>query len=171
MNTVVQVVQHLVPGGIETMALDLNAFSEAQERPIIISLEGDKKSSLRDWERLQSVADRLIFLDKAPGLKPSMILHLYRLFKRLGVDVVHTHHIGPLLYAGIAARLAGVRCLIHTEHDAWHLNQPRRRLLQRAVIRLTRPLLVADAESVASQMRHSLKLDNIRIIRNGISDQ
>lgn len=171
MTTVVQVVQHLIPGGIETMALDLTAFCEAHEKTIIISLEGNHLSAVSNWPRLQAVADQLIFLDKKPGLRPSLILRLCRLFKRLGVDVVHTHHIGPLLYAGTAARLAGINCLIHTEHDAWHLNEPRRRKLQRWVNRLTRPSLVADAETVAAKMRHYLKLENIRVIRNGIDTE
>ncbi len=171
MTTVVQVVQHLIPGGIETMALDLTAFAEDHEKTIIISLEGDRKSAISNWPRLQPVAHKLIFMDKQPGLTPLLILRLSRLFKQLGVDVVHTHHIGPLLYAGVAARLAGIKCLIHTEHDAWHLNDPWRCKLQRWVNRLTRPLLVADAESVATSMRNFLKLKQIRIIRNGIDTE
>ena len=168
---VAQVVQHLIPGGIETMALDLAAFCEAQERTVIISLEGDRQSAIGNWPRLQAVADKLIFLDKAPGLNPSLILRLRSLFKQLGVDVVHTHHIGPLVYAGTAARLAGIKRLIHTEHDAWHLNDPRRRRLQRSIIRLTRPSLVADAETVAAKMRFHLKLEEIQVIRNGIDTE
>ncbi|MCP3870930.1 MAG: glycosyltransferase [Gammaproteobacteria bacterium] len=168
MNTVIQVVQHLRPGGIETMALDLASFCDRNERNLIISLEGDSESAITAWPRLEPHADRLTFLGKKPGLKPVLILDLIRLFRSLQVDVVHTHHIGPLLYAGLAARLARVRCLIHTEHDAWHLNDSRRRSLQRWVIHLARPLLIADAETVATRMSEHLARDDIRIIRNGI---
>ena len=171
MKMVAQVVHHLIPGGIETMALDLAAFCEENENTIIISLEGNRQSAISNWPRLQAVADKLIFLDKKPGLDLLLIIRLRGLFKRLGIDVVHTHHIGPLLYAGTAARLAGIKCLIHTEHDAWHLNDPRRRQLQRSIIRLTRPSLVADAETVAAKMRLHLKLENIQVIRNGIDTQ
>jgi glycosyltransferase involved in cell wall biosynthesis len=38
------------------------------------------------------------------------------LFRVLGPDVVHTHQIGTLIYAGPAARGAGVPLVIHTEH-------------------------------------------------------
>jgi len=171
MSTIVQVVQHLIPGGIETMALDLSAFCEKHDRTIIVSLEGEHQSAVRNWPRLRSVSNKLIFLDKQPGLKPLLILRLNQLFKQLQADVVHTHHIGPLFYAGLAARLAGVNCLIHTEHDAWHLNNTRHRNLQRRVIYLTRPLLVADAETVAVGMRHFLKVNNIQVIRNGIDTE
>jgi len=171
MSTVVQVVQHMRPGGIETMALDLSAFSKKYEKTIIISLEGSRESSIKSWPRLKGIADNIIFLDKKPGLQPSLIFHLTRLFKQLKVDTVHSHHIGPLLYAGIAARLAGSKCLIHTEHDAWHLNNPRRRRLQQFIIKLTRPTLVADAEIVAAKMKHYLKINNIHIIHNGIDTE
>jgi len=169
MKTVIQVVQHMRPGGIETMALDLAGFCEQHERTRIISLEGNIESALKHWPRLEAMTDKLIFLDKKPGFRPSLIYQLGHLIKKLKADVVHTHHIGPLLYAGIAARLAGVTCLIHTEHDAWHLNNPRRRKLQRQAIRLIRPQLVADANSVATSMKQQLQLtDDIRVIHNGI---
>jgi len=153
------------------MALDLTAFCEQHEKTLIISLEGDHKTALSNWPRLQPVADKLIFLDKQPGLKLSLILRLSRLFKQLGADVIHTHHIGPLFYAGLAARLARVRRLIHTEHDAWHLNNSRHRNLQRRVIRMARPLLVADAETVATAMRNFLKIKDIQVVRNGIDTE
>lgn len=171
MTIVAQIVQHLKPGGIETMALDLSAFGEDHEKSIIISLEGKKKDAIKNWPRLQKVADNIIFLDKKPGLAPSLVIRLYRILKQLNVDVIHTHHIGPLLYAGIAARLARIKCLIHTEHDAWHLNDKHRRNLQRLVILFTQPVLVADAEIVASKMREFLKVRKIKIINNGIDTQ
>lgn len=171
MTTIVQVVQHLQPGGIETMVLDLLYFRKASEKMFIISLEGNAESAITAWPRLAPFADQLIFLNKQPGVSVTLPMVLSRLFKKFDANVIHTHHIGPLLYAGLAARLAGIRCLIHTEHDAWHLNQPRRRLMQRQLIRLVKPLLVADAETVANSMRNHLKINHIHIIRNGIDTE
>lgn len=168
MSTLIQVVQHLSPGGIETMALDLMRFSKEHDKTIIISLEGNHQSAVKHWPRLQPVADKLIFMEKKAGLTPSMIFRLSRLFKKYKADVIHTHHIGPLLYAGLAARIAGVKHLVHTEHDAWHLANFKRRELQRRVIRLTKPLLVADAKTVAENMKKFLKINHVHIVKNGI---
>lgn len=168
MQTIAQIVQHLRPGGIETMVLDLTRFTDKNEQTFIISLEGTKEAAIKNWPRLKPFANRLFFLDKKPGLSLSLLLELRSLLKKLNVDAVHTHHIGPLLYGGIASRLAGTRLLIHTEHDAWHLSQKRRRILQRFVIKLAKPLLVADAKTVAAAMQRYLKLKDIRIIRNGV---
>jgi glycosyltransferase involved in cell wall biosynthesis len=170
MSTVVQVVQHLQPGGIETMALDLAAFSNA-DHALIISLEGSREEAIQAWPRLEPIADKLIFLNKPPGFHPTTIWQLRQLLRRHHTTVVHTHHIGPLLYAGIAARLAGVKHIIHTEHDAWHLENPQRCKLQRRLLTLVRPTLVADANTVANAMKHHLGLAAVTVIHNGIDSE
>ena len=167
-GTVVQIVQHLRPGGIETMALDLATLGEARDQTVIISLEGDRDTMIESWPRLVPLRNRLFFLNKKPGLQVNLFFELRKLLITLQADVVHTHHIGPLLYGGSAARLAGVRQLIHTEHDAWHLNDGKRRRLQSSLIKLLQPLFVADADTVASNAREKMKLENIHVIKNGI---
>ena len=172
MNTVLQVVQHLRPGGIETLALDLSGFTPADEKVIIISLEGDLETALAAWPRLKPLRKQLIFLDKQPGLTLTLVAKLVAVIKKTAAQAVHTHHIGPLLYAGLAARLAGVKHLIHTEHDAWHLHVYKRRLLQRWAVKLLQPLLVADAQTVADKMRAQLQTRHpITVIRNGIDSE
>ena len=172
MNTVIQVVQHLRPGGIETLSLDLCAFAQANEKMLIVSLEGKFENALAVWPRLAAFREQLIFLDKQPGLSLSTLTKLIRVIKENNAQSVHSHHIGPLLYAGLAARIAGVEHLIHTEHDAWHLNAYKRRFLQRCAIKLLRPLLVADAQTVADSMHKQLHYKQpIRVIRNGIDSE
>jgi len=167
-TTVVHVVQHLKPGGIETMALDLIDFGGVNERTYIISLEGKKEHAIEQWPRLKPYAENIIFFNKQPGKTPLLIVKLARLLKKLKANVVHTHHIGPLLYGGLAAKLARTNCLIHTEHDAWHLNDPRRCSVQKTLLRLIQPILVADAQTVAETIRRQLNIDAIKIIPNGI---
>ncbi|MFT6984559.1 MAG: glycosyltransferase involved in cell wall biosynthesis [Psychromonas sp.] len=172
MNTVIQVVQHLRPGGIETISLDLFSFAGANEKMLIVSLEGDLESALAAWPRLAPYKQQLIFLDKQPGISLSLLAKLLRVIKENSAQSIHSHHIGPLLYAGLAARIAGVEHLIHTEHDAWHLNVYKRRMLQRYAIKLLRPLLVADAQTVAQSMRSQLQYEQpIKVIRNGIDTE
>jgi len=165
---VAQVIQHLSPGGIETMALDLASADTGHGTTCLISLEGEKSQAMSHWPRLASFSGCIQFMNKRPGWKPGLILTLRKLFKEAQISAVHTHHIGPLLYAGIAARLAKVNTVIHTEHDGWHLASRRRRLLQRLVIWLVRPILVADAELVASNMQKHLRRSPDHIIYNGI---
>jgi len=69
---------------------------------------------------LESLGWPVTALNTPPGLRPSLILTLARLFKSHHFDAIHTHNTKPLLYAGPAARLAGVPCLIHTRHGQRH---------------------------------------------------
>ena len=168
MKTVIQVVQHLRPGGIETMALDLQKFKLKNEQIFIVSLEDSESEALQKWPRLKAFQDRLFFMNKEPGFKTGLIFDLRKLFKKLNVDHVHTHHIGPLLYGGLAARLAGIKHIVHTEHDAWHLNNDKRRKLQKWVMRLVRPTVIADARTVASNFKNKLNTIEPKVILNGI---
>jgi glycosyltransferase involved in cell wall biosynthesis len=172
MKTIIQVVQHLRPGGIETLSLDLLSFCQANEHMLIISLEGDINSALKAWPRLSAYKNQLIFMDKSTGLQPKLVYQLVKLFKSLNADTIHSHHIGPLLYAGLAARLAGIKHFIHTEHDAWHLNDNKRKTIQKFAISALQPTLVADAETVANCMKAKLgNQHNITIINNGIDTE
>lgn len=167
----VQVVQHMQMGGIEAMALELQRFARDGHQVHIVSLEGSAPTALAAWSRLQPVADRLHFLDKPAGLRPGTVVQLVRLLRSLRPDAVHTHHIGPLLYGGIAARLAGVKHLVHTEHDAWHLADARRRRLQSMLTRLVRPTLVADAALVREAAEAALPGRQFQVITNGIDTE
>jgi glycosyltransferase involved in cell wall biosynthesis len=172
MKTIVQIVQHLRPGGIETMALDLHDFYARQgDRSYIISLEGDAETALAAWPRLQPYQRNILFADKPDKLSLSFLFRLARKIKSLDASVLHTHHIGPLLYGGLAARMLGLEVHIHTEHDAWHLEDEKRRNLQRWLLRICRPRLVADAETVGSALRQFLDLNKLTVIRNGIDTQ
>ncbi len=171
MSRVAHIVQHLQPGGIECMVLDFlaNGALGGNERPdIVISLDGTRDGLVDAWPRLVPYAERLWGLDKPPGFQPFLILRLGHLLRRLKVTAVHTHHIGPLLYGGLAARLSGVRRLIHTEHDAWHLADPKRRRLEGALLTLTRPTLVADAGLVADALKTAFPGCAPILIHNGI---
>lgn len=167
----IQVVQHLAPGGIETMALDLQHFSEDENSSYIVSIDGTLEQLCERWPRLNERADRIMCLNKPAGLSWQTIVQLTEIFKRLKVDVVHTHHIGPLLYGGIAAKRAGVKTIIHTEHDAWHLQSAKRRFLAKWLIRIVKPVLVADANIVAQEMVKQLKIPQPVVIQNGIDTQ
>ncbi len=166
-----QIVQHLRPGGIETIALDLMRFTGEGQEVHVVSLEGEKGAALTTWDRLVPLADRLHFLEKPPGVCLPTLFRLRRLICDLDPEVVHTHHIGPMLYGGLAARLAGVPRVIHTEHDAWHLRRAAERQRQSLITALVRPTLVADAQVVAQELKAIYPKICFQVIANGIDTE
>jgi glycosyltransferase involved in cell wall biosynthesis len=168
-QAIVQVVQKLAPpGGLEVMVLELRRLLEATFDVHVVSLEGTAKHLRASWPKVAPLGDRLYGLDKPPPVNLATVLRLTRLFRELSPIAVHTHHIGPLLYGGLAARLAGVPRLIHTEHDAWHLDLPRQRLLQRLALSFLRPRLVADAQIVADALARAIPGSRPLVIPNGV---
>lgn len=168
--SIIQVVQHLSPGGIEVMAIELKKhFKHIDDnRTLIISLEGNRDNFIRRWPKLEAIADDIIFMDKKPGFSLWLILRLLIVFIKHKAKVVHTHHIGPLIYAGLAARLGFIGTLVHTEHDAWHLENRKRQKLQSLIIRITQPNLVADADTVAIKLKEYIDHADVNVIKNGI---
>ena len=165
---VIHVVQHLAPGGLETLTLDLMKFAHPEDKVLIVSLEGSKKQALKNWPKLEPFKQQLIFLEKSPGVQLGLVLTLLRAFKGVRPDVVHTHHIGPLLYAGYAARMAGVPVRIHTEHDAWHLNDKKQVRLQGLILKAAKPTLVADASKVNDKLKSCFSYPDSIVIKNGV---
>lgn len=168
MTPVIQIVQHFKPGGIETLVLDFLAHPPVGHSTFAVSLEGDIAQALKAWPRLRPFADRMVFLGKKPGIDLRIIVELVRLFRRLRPGAVHTHHVGPLLYGGLAARLAGIGRLVHTEHDAWHLDDPRRARLMWALVSILRPRVIADSRMVAERFREVIGKSAFGTVVNGI---
>ncbi len=165
---IVHVVQHLAPGGLESLALELMNFAQPDDQVLIISLEGTKTASLQHWPKLRAYDNQLVFLNKKSGVQLSLMVTLIHLFKVIKPDVVHTHHIGPLLYAGIAARVAAVATRIHTEHDAWHLENKKHQRLQGIALKAAKPTLVADAPHVKEKLNRYFSSTDSIVIKNGI---
>lgn len=168
-NCVFLIVQHLSPGGIEVLALNLLTKLREDSDLHIVALEGRKVEALKRWPVLMEYQDRLHFLAKREGLSMQTMVRLMAMFIRYRPRAVHTHHIGPLLYGGLAARLAFVKQLIHTEHDGWHLNENGKK--QSLIMRILRPTMIAVADNVASCVAEKCKTDVPDVIYNGIDTQ
>lgn len=164
--SIVQIVQKMSPGGLEMLALRLADGLQAEHT--IISLEGETEQLQRAWARLSSRTFAFEALGKRPGVDPRLAMRLYRTITRLEPDAVITHHAGPLLYAGPAARLAGVREHIHVEHDTWHLDLPRRRAVMRLAARMLRPKVVGVSERMRPALEDTYKGCDVAIVQNGV---
>jgi len=82
--------------------------------------------------------------------------------------VVHTHHLGQLMYAGLAGRLAGAR-IVHTEHETYTINAPRFRRLLRLLSALA-DVVTAVSEPVGLFLEKEVGISSakLQIIPNGV---
>ena len=109
---IAHVIYRLAVGGLENGLINLiNHFPAGRFRHAIVCLTD--YSSFR--ERIQ-VADVPVFaLHKPPGNSPVMHFKLWRLFRQLRPDIVHTRNLAAV-EAALPAALAGVPACVHGEH-------------------------------------------------------
>lgn len=162
----IHVVQRMAPGGIELMVRDLASQLPGDNR--IFSLEGSRKKILNSWPEMEPYAKQIRGFSKTAGVNPGLLLSLRSTFKKLKPNVVVTHHIGPLIYAGLAARLAQVPVIAHVEHDVWHYGYPRRRMLTQAVCSIVRPRIVGVSMTAADTISAITGSKDVRVINNGV---
>ena len=161
--TQVHIVQNLSPGGIEQLVLSLAETPDIH----VFSLEGSVGSLASAWPKVGRIASRLTAFSKRPGIDLNLPARVSRQLRNLGATSVVTHHVGPLLYGGAAARLAGIRALSHVEHDAWHLEDKRRRMVVRGALTVLRPDRIAVSRVVAASASRLTRL-SFRVVPNGV---
>lgn len=165
MPNTIQIVQKLAPGGLEILSLSL--ATHLSPRSTIISLEGRENELISKWSALNSIKTKIIALNKQEGISFQLIKKLFAVFITERPKAIITHHIGPLLYAGLAARLCGIKTIVHVEHDAWHLKSAKRLHLVKLAYALIRPKVVAVSTRVAKELAEC-GIKNVTIIQNGI---
>lgn len=167
--TLLHVVYHFGVGGLENGLVNLiNRLPRARFRHHIVSL-----TDYTDFSRRIEREDVQIHaLHKRPGHDWRMYVRLYRLFRRLRPDIVHTRNLAAM-EAQLPAWLAGVPCRIHGEHgrDVLDVDGTNRKyILQR---RLLRPFIhhfIALSRDLEGYLRHSIGVQPQRLSRiiNGV---
>ena len=169
---IVHVVHRLAVGGLENGLVNLiNHIPANRYRHAVICLTD--YSDFRD--RITRPDVEVYALHKAPGIRPSLYVALYRLFKRLRPDIVHTRNLATL-EAQLPAWLAGVPLRVHGEHgrDMHDLDNTRQRyrLLRRAMSPLIHRF-IALSRDLEQYLIRDVGVDPARITRiiNGVDSE
>lgn len=167
---VVHVVLSLDVGGLERVVLELarQAVTCHQEVTVLCLVHPGSLA-----EEAEHSGARVISLSKRPGLTPGLVWRIQSVLRELAPDVVHTHQIGALLYAGPAAKREAVRAIVHTEHinNIAKATTPMKRLRVRGLWWLAgryaqRFFCVSD--DIALAAKPFVKEDKLCVISNGI---
>lgn len=170
MRRVILLSQYLAMGGLErlTMQLSIEMKRRGDYEPIVFAYDESKTQSfvLEQYEA-QKISVKL--RPKGKGFSWSTVRWLVRESKALNVRVIHTHDLGPLIYASLA-RIWSMGCLrvIHTQHSELSLGKQRKHICYHRIFSLFVNRLVAVSEAVRrSYFTHHLFV-RPRIIPNGI---
>jgi glycosyltransferase involved in cell wall biosynthesis len=129
---------------------------------ISLSTRGVLASELEECGWLVTV------LEAPGGLRPGIIWQLARLFRRLRIDVVHTHDDRPNIYGVPAAKLAGVRRVIHTRHSQGTSLSKRQAFLVRLASLGNDRFVCISHDSARLTMRQGIARRRVAVLHNGI---
>ena len=129
---VVHVALSLGCGGLERLILDLVREGRALGQDVSV-LCLDEPGVLADEARRLGAS--VACLHKGYGLRLGVVRQLRAFLLRERPDVVHTHQIGALFYAGPAAALAHAPAVVHTEHGKHYGGKGRKLWLGRLTAR------------------------------------
>lgn len=110
----------------------------------------------------------------APFEDAKVLFEVYRLFRRLRPDIVHTHNPKPGVYGRIAARLARVPLVVNTQHGLYAQPQDRwaRKLpvyvIERIAAAFSHAELVQNVEDAATLLRLRVPAGKVQVLGNGI---
>lgn len=110
-------------------------------------------------------------LGKPPGVRPGLILKLAMLFRRLDVDVVHTHNEPACIYGVPAARLARIPLVLNTRHGQGSALETRRARAFTLAARLAGRVVCVSKDAAALSVRSGLSGKRVTTIWNGIDTQ
>jgi glycosyltransferase involved in cell wall biosynthesis len=110
----------------------------------------------------------------APHRDARALVELRGLFRDLRPDIVHTHNPKPGVYGRLAARAAGVPCVVNTIHGLYALPEdllPKRAIvysLERLAAACSDAELVQNPEDIPTLRRLGIPNDKITLLGNGI---
>jgi sugar transferase (PEP-CTERM/EpsH1 system associated) len=159
---IVQVVLSLDMGGQEKLVLRMaQAFHERGHEVDVVTLTGGGR--LR--AELGPIAVHEV--PRTRGVDPTLYPRLFRLFRSLRPDVVHTHNSVPLHFAAPPGKLAGART-VHTKHG--HIAYTKAGLpLGRISTRFVDCFVAVSADTAATAERWERpNKKRLTVIENGI---
>lgn len=110
---VTHAVLSLDTGGLERIVIDL--IRQAASRGQTVSVLCLERPGTLAAQAV-ALGARLICVGKPPGFHPTVRPAITEALRALRPDVLHTHQVGALFYAGPPARALGVPVTLHTEH-------------------------------------------------------
>jgi glycosyltransferase involved in cell wall biosynthesis len=167
MTKVLHVITGLASGGAECQLATL-LHNLPEECEVACLTEGG-----RVGERIRADGSRVHDLRMPSNRDMASLMLLVKLVRDGGFDLVHTHLYRAHLYGRLAARMAGVRAIVATEHSLGRElieGKPKDRLgvrgLYRASERMGR-VTIAVSQAVADYLR-AWRIERVEVIENGI---
>jgi glycosyltransferase involved in cell wall biosynthesis len=152
-------------GGMEGVLVEFARHFDRRRFDLQFISLTTRGSAADDIERLGCP---VVALHQRGGLRSALPLRLAGLFTHYRADLIHTHNTKALLYGVPAARLAGVRNVVHTRHGQRNGATARQTLLFNFAARYADHIVSVSSDSTRLAARQGLGAEKLVTIHNGI---
>jgi glycosyltransferase involved in cell wall biosynthesis len=163
---VMHVVLSLDVGGLERVVLSLvSRASSVGQIPSVLCLE--RRGDLAD--ECEKLGAPVYCVDKPPGLRPRVITPIAELLEKIRPDVIHTHQVTALFYAGRASKRTGIGRVVHTEHGKNYARRFKTRWLGRWAGHYAERFFCVSSDIAAEVAGWRIvRSSKLSVVRNGI---
>lgn len=162
-------VLHILPslslGGAERLVLDLLSNFSADIFSTQLLLFKDKGFF---YQEAIDKKIEVVTLSKKSKFDPINFIKIYLAIKKFSPDIVHTH-LGADVYGGLAAKLAGVKNIVSTEHNVLANNTSCYNFIKKIISKLfSRIIAVSSTIKEELSTKFNLSADKVILLRNGV---
>ncbi len=163
---VMHVVLSLDCGGLERIVLSLVREGQRLGQDVsVLCLE--RPGTLA--AQAEQLGAKVISLGKSQGLVLSLIQQIRDVLGHVRPQVVHTHQISALFYAGPAARSLNIPAVVHTEHGKTYSTRKRTRWVGRMAGPFASRFLCVSRDIADEVLRYAIApRHKVQVVANGI---
>lgn len=123
-----------------------------------------------DFAARLPVPDQVYVLGKGAGFTPGTVAALFGTLRRLRPDVIHTHNLGPLIYAALATAGGVLTPILHGEHGQIQHQErnTRRRWQRRLLYRCCQGVHTVSHSMISALAAEGLPAHGMTAIVNGV---
>jgi glycosyltransferase involved in cell wall biosynthesis len=123
-----------------------------------------------DFAARLPVPSQVYVLGKGNGFTPRTVLALRQTLQRLQPNVVHTHNLGPLIYAALATAAGITTPILHGEHGQIQEQErnARRRWQRRLLFRCCQGVHTVSQSMISALASEGLPVRGMTAITNGV---
>lgn len=165
---ILHIVHLLAQGGIEQLVLTL--LEADLDNTYVVVIEGSAETSIAAWPILEKYQSRIAFADIQKTGGRAVIRLIRKICMTHSITALHSHYSAPLLYAFLGSLGLKKISHVHTEHDAWHLEKFKNRLIESLVFSLSKKVQpVAISRSVQQALEKYFPAQKTVLIRNAVN--
>ena len=165
--TVLHVIEDLESGGAERVLIDVVlGLDQDRYRPLVCCLRRKGRMA----KELEDAGIPVYSLWKGRKIDLSMLKNLRILIRTNEVNILHTHVFTANLWARLAGILEDVETIITHEHSTFTIDNPIRRLLEKALNRRT-DCTIAVSDDLNRRLREKggLREETLVTLHNGLN--